>query len=224
MRIRWYGQSAFLVGGAEGTVMIDPFADPGPLRARGMRFDYPTITGVSADVVLVTHEHVDHNAVGVVEGDPSVVRLAGQHDTPIGPVVGVASEHDDAAGSQRGPNAIYRFSLDGLTLCHMGDFGQDGLRDAQKAALGTVDVLFVPAGGGPTIGGEQAAAAARELGARWVVPMHYRTPAVDFLGPLDPFLAAFDGEVREASEEVELDPQERPRSPQALILAAPTGG
>jgi L-ascorbate metabolism protein UlaG (beta-lactamase superfamily) len=224
MRARWYGQSAFLLTGAEGTVMIDPFADPAPLRSRGMRFGYPAIDGVSADVVLVTHEHLDHNEVGVVEGDPAVVRLAGRHDTPIGPVLGVASEHDAVAGSQRGANVIYRFDLDGLTLCHMGDFGQEGLRDAQKQALGAVDVLFVPAGGGPTIGGAQAATVARELGARWVVPMHYRTPAVDFLEPLDPFLAAFEGEVLEAGEEVEIDPEERPAEPEALVLTAPVEG
>jgi hypothetical protein len=44
--------------------------------------------------------------------------------------------------------------------------------------------------GGPTIGGEDAAALVRELGPLLVVPMHYRTPAVNFLEPPDDFLAA----------------------------------
>jgi L-ascorbate metabolism protein UlaG (beta-lactamase superfamily) len=222
LKIRWFGQSAFLLTAREGTVMIDPFGDPAPLAARGIRFAYPAIHDVSADLVLVTHEHFDHNATGVVAGDPPIVRLAGSHETPVGPVIGVASEHDDRAGTQRGPNAMYRFSLDGLTLCHMGDFGQPSLRDPQRDALTGVDVLFVPAGGGPTIGGEQAAAIAWELGVGWVVPMHYGTPAVDFLGPLDPFLAAFDdADVRHVGTEVELDAAERPERPRALVLAPP---
>jgi L-ascorbate metabolism protein UlaG (beta-lactamase superfamily) len=43
-------------------------------------------------------------------------------------------------------------------------------------------------GGGPTIGGEQAAAITEELQPRWVVPMHYRTPRIDFLETAEDFL------------------------------------
>jgi L-ascorbate metabolism protein UlaG (beta-lactamase superfamily) len=204
--------------------MVDPFGDPAPLRARGVPFAYPAIEGVEADVVLVTHEHVDHNAVDVIAGDPAVVRLAGAHETPIGPVLGVASEHDDVAGTRRGPNAIFAFWLDGLRVCHMGDFGQRGLREEQLEVLGGVDVLLVPAGGGPTIGGEQAAAVARELGAGWIVPMHYGTPAAPFLGPLYPLLDALDRRVdvrRLDGPEAELSAAGRPDAPQLLVLEPP---
>lgn len=223
MRLRWFGQSAFLLTAAEGAVMIDPFGDASALSGRGIRFDYPPIEGVRADVVLVTHEHFDHNAVEVVAGEPAVVRLAGTHETPVGEVVGVASEHDPAAGTQRGPNAVFRLELDGLRLCHMGDFGQDGLRPEQRAALGEVDVLFAPVGGGPTIGPEQAAAIAGELGASWIVPMHYGTPAADFLGPVDPFLEAFEDVVRLDGPEAEIDAAERPGRPRVVVPAPPAG-
>ena len=90
-------------------------------------------------------------------------------------VVAVASEHDDVAGTKRGPNTIFRFTLDGLRVCHFGDFGQSALRPEQQQAIGEVDVLFLPVGGGPTVGGESAAAIVRALRPRLVVPMHYRT-------------------------------------------------
>src|SRR5690242_7898169 len=64
MRIRWYGQSAFLLTG-EHTVFIDPFGVMNRLSAQGLQFDYPPIEGVASDVLLVTHEHGDHNAVDV---------------------------------------------------------------------------------------------------------------------------------------------------------------
>jgi L-ascorbate metabolism protein UlaG (beta-lactamase superfamily) len=51
-------------------------------------------------------------------------------------------------------------------------------------------VLFIPVGGGPTIGGEPAAALVRDIAPRLVVPMHYRTPAVNFLEPPDEFVVA----------------------------------
>jgi L-ascorbate metabolism protein UlaG (beta-lactamase superfamily) len=222
MRLRWFGQSAFLLEGPEGRVMIDPFGDTAPLRERGVPFLYPNIEGVEAELVLITHEHADHNDASVVGGEPAQVRLAGAHDTPVGPVVGIASEHDDAAGTERGPNAIFVFSLDGLRIAHFGDFGQAALRPEQRAALGDVDLVLLPAGGGPTIGGEQAAALAGELGASWIVPMHYGTAAAPFLGSLDPLVAAHTGETRRVDgAATEVDATARPATPVLLVLEPP---
>jgi L-ascorbate metabolism protein UlaG (beta-lactamase superfamily) len=189
MRIEWYGQSAFALTTPDATVFIDPFGDMSAAAARGMRFEYPPIEGVGADLVLVTHEHIDHNATDAIAGSPPVLRsTAGRLASPVGEVLAVASEHDAVAGTQRGPNTIFVFDLGGLRVAHFGDFGQPALRDEQAAAIGTVDLAFLPVGGGPTIDGEQAAAIARRIGARWVVPMHYRTPRIDFLAPADDFL------------------------------------
>jgi L-ascorbate metabolism protein UlaG (beta-lactamase superfamily) len=72
--------------------------------------------------------------------------------------------------------------------CAIGDFGQSSLRDEQADAIGAVDLLFIPVGGGATIAAEQAAAVAQRLGPRWIVPMHYRTPKIGFLETADGFL------------------------------------
>jgi L-ascorbate metabolism protein UlaG (beta-lactamase superfamily) len=204
MHIRWYGQSAFLLRG-EHTVFIDPFGPMEGLAARGMQFDYPPVEGVEAELLLVTHEHGDHNAVEVIGGSPQIVRsTAGSFDSPVGEVIAIASEHDDVAGTKRGPNTIFCLTLDGLRVCHFGDFGQAELRAAQKQAIGAVDVLILPVGSGPTVGGEPAAAIVRALRPRLVVPMHYRTEAVNFLDPPDAFLDALAAPV-ERLNEPELD-------------------
>lgn len=195
MRIRWYGQSAFLFRG-ERTVFIDPFGAMEGLAERGLQFDYPPIEGVEADLLLVTHEHGDHSAVEVIGGSPQILRsTAGTFESPIGDVIAVASEHDAAAGTKRGPNTIFCFALDGLRVCHFGDFGQAELRAEQQRAIDEVDILVLPVGGGPTVGGESAAAIVRALRPRLVVPMHYRTDAVNFLEPPDAFLDALGAHV-----------------------------
>jgi len=74
----------------------------------------------------------------------------------------------------------------------------------QEQAIGEVDVLILPVGGGPTVGGESAAAIVRALRPRLVVPMHYRTDAVNFLDPPDAFLDALGARV-ERLDEAELD-------------------
>jgi L-ascorbate metabolism protein UlaG (beta-lactamase superfamily) len=190
MRVDWYGQSAFRLEGGGGSVVIDPFgADIAGAAARGITFDYPPIETATPDLLLVTHEHFDHNGVDAVPGSPPTIRsTAGRLESPLGEVVAVASEHDPEAGTARGPNTIFVFELDGIRVAHFGDFGQADLRDEQARAIGEIDLLFIPVGGGPTIGARQAAAIVERLAPRWVVPMHYRTERVSFLEPADEFL------------------------------------
>ena len=207
MQLRWFGQSAFLLEGSN-RVFVDPFGEmSATLKERNFRFDYPPIDGVDADVLLVTHEHLDHNQVEVIGGDPHVIRSrAGTHDSPIGEVVGVASEHDAVAGTQRGDNTIFCFTLDGVRFCHLGDLGQAALRPEQREAIGAVDVLFLPAGGGPTVAPEVGAQIVRELAPRVTVLMHYGNEAVDFLDPPDALLDVLGADVHRlesSSAEVE---------------------
>ncbi len=189
MRVQWYGQSAFHLSTADTSVAIDPFGDLSGLTSRGMQFDYPPIVGVEAQLTLITHEHADHNGVEAIGGSPAILRsTAGQLESPIGEITAIASEHDEQAGTVRGPNTIFVFELDGLRVCHFGDFGQSTLREEQATAIGAVDLLFIPVGGGPTIGAEQAGAIVERLSPRWAVPMHYRTPRIGFLETADAFL------------------------------------
>jgi len=193
MRIQWYGQSAFSLTGDDASVFIDPFADMTPLAGRGVQWDYPAISADEPHLLLITHEHLDHNGVEAIEGEPTILRsTAGKLESPIGEILAVASEHDDAAGTERGPNTIFVFTLDGVRIAHFGDFGQAALRDEQAAAIGEVDLVFLPVGGGPTAGASQARAIVDRLGPRWVVPMHYRTHRIGFLEPADEFLDTFE--------------------------------
>jgi L-ascorbate metabolism protein UlaG (beta-lactamase superfamily) len=193
MRVEWHGQSAFTLEGDGEKAFIDPFGDTSGLAARGIRFEYPPIAAEGVGLLLVTHEHMDHNGVEAIAGEPHTVRaLAGRHETPLGEVLGVASEHDEAAGSERGANTIFVFTVDGVRVAHFGDFGQARLRPEQRAAIGPVDLVFLPVGAGPTIGAEGAAEIAAELRPRWLVPMHYRTHRTGFLEPVDDFLGLMD--------------------------------
>lgn len=223
MRVEWHGQSAFSLTGSETKVFIDPFADMSMLADRGMQFEYPAIEAGDVDLLLVTHEHLDHNGVEAIDGEPAVLRsTAGRHQSPLGEVVGIASEHDEAAGTERGPNTIFVFELDGVRVAHFGDFGQAELRPEQAEAIGEIDLLFIPVGGGPTLGGAAAAEIARSLDPSWVVPMHYRTPRIGFLETEEEFAAAFSR--IERLEEPRFEISELPGAeggPLAVVPAAP---
>ncbi|HVY77332.1 MAG TPA: MBL fold metallo-hydrolase [Solirubrobacterales bacterium] len=221
MRVEWHGQSAFTLTAPEATVVIDPFGDMTSLAGR-RRFEYPPIAIESADLVLVTHEHLDHNGVEAVGGAPAVLRsTAGRLSSPIGELLAVASEHDESAGTERGPNTIFAFALDGLRVAHFGDFGQRELRPEQADAIGAADLLFLPVGGGPTIGAAGAAAIASRLAARWVVPMHYRTHRVDFLETEEDFVAQMPQAARLDAPSFDTADLPSDATPTAIVPATP---
>jgi len=95
------------------------------------------------------------------------------------------------------------------------------LRDEQTEAIGQVDLAFLPVGGGPTMGGMLAADIAHRIGARWAVPMHYRTPRVDFLGPADEFLAEIGAAHRAGAAACDTATLPSGDGPVAVVLDAP---
>ncbi len=229
MHVEWFGQSAFALTAPEAKVFIDPFGDLSPMAERGIQFDYPAISVDGVDLLLVTHEHLDHNGVeaitprgGAQAGEPVTLRsTAGKLESPIGDVVAVASEHDEAAGTERGPNTIFVFTLDGVRVAHFGDFGQSELRPEQAEAIGEVDLIVLPVGGGPTIGASGAKAIVEQLKPKWVVPMHYRTPRIDFLEDAEEFFGLMEHVERLDTPSFETGDLAAADGPLVVVPAAP---
>jgi L-ascorbate metabolism protein UlaG (beta-lactamase superfamily) len=150
MHIIWHGQSYFQIlaaphqktnGGGQVSIAIDPFDESAGLRPPSF----------SADVLLVTHDHHDHNNKKVIKGDPMVADGPGEYETKDVYIVGVSSWHDEKDGKERGGNTIYIIEAEEMRICHLGDFGQKELTAEQLDKIGDVDVLMVPVGGVYTI-------------------------------------------------------------------------
>jgi len=153
---------------------------------------------VEADIVVVSHDHEDHNNIQAAKGQPFVIKGAGRHGISGLEFRGVASYHDSDEGRKRGKNTIFCFALDSIRICHLGDLGHL-LSKAQVDAIGPVDLLFLPVGGIYTLGARCAETVMGQLRPAVTVPMHYSTKALcfelervdnflmgrDFLGPLD---------------------------------------
>jgi len=204
--LRWFGHSCFLVSGKKVTLVIDPFEIGGGLR-------YPPID-VTADVLLVSHEHHDHNNVKAVRGSPRVIRGEGNWKDPV-PIVGVATSH----GPQRGSNTVFRFEVDDISLCHLGDLGEVPAKE-ELSRLKPVDVLMIPVGGTFTIDAAAAHQVVRLIEPRLVIPMHYRTKYVDLpLSTLEPFTRGKRNVRYETSNIMNLQKDSLPE--EALIVVLP---
>ncbi|TXK83801.1 MBL fold metallo-hydrolase [Paenibacillus sp. N3.4] len=173
MRIKWFGHSAFLLTSEAGTrVLIDPY-----YKFLGYRMPVP----VESDIVVVTHDHADHNKIEAASGDYLLVNEPREYSRGDVSITGFKTFHDKVNGKKKGPNIIFRFRMDGLTICHCGDLGHL-LSEEQVKEIGKVDVLIVPIGGRMTLDGAEAVQVMRQLQATVAIPMHYSTKALGILG------------------------------------------
>lgn len=211
MKIKWLGHACFLIEGEKGRLITDPYDE-------SMSYRPPDF---SVDVVTVSHDHFDHNAVGRVKGSPTVVRGEGVHSASGIRFQGITSFHDESGGTKRGANTIFAFEIERIRMAHLGDLGET-LSEEQAAALSDVEVLLIPVGGYYTIGANEAAALVNRLpGLRVVIPMHYKTDRLgdDFpIAPVENFARRVQNVKRIGSSEVTLSRESLPAHQEVWIL------
>ena len=157
MKITWIGHSCFKIEEGGYRIILDPYEDNsvpglGPVRE-------------TAEAVLCSHEHGDHNArerVALVTGVESPFT-----------VTRIETYHDPLKGVLRGRNTIHILATADKRIAHFGDLGCS-LTSEQLAQLKDLDIAIIPVGGHYTIDAAQAAALVRKINPVHVIPMHYR--------------------------------------------------
>ena len=200
MKLIWHGHACFELISREGSIVFDPYAKN---YITGLKL--PLLT---ADMVICSHQHKDHNAADCVE-------LTGKGVTAK--IEQLETFHDEVYGAKRGKNTVTVVEAEGLRIAHMGDLGHL-LSPEQVLALGRIDVLLVPVGGYYTIDAAQAKEVAEQINPRVIIPMHYSGNGfgVKSISTEEPFLELFPEEMicRLASPELEVELPER----QTLIV------
>ncbi len=186
-KLTWSGQSCFQLSVSNSKdhsaqVVIDPFSEETGLK----------VPNLSADILLVTHEHKDHSNIKVVKGDPFLIQNPGEYEVKGVFVKGIPAFHDDVQGKERGASVIYTVEAEDLRFCHLGDIGQKELTNDQIEAIGDIDVLMIPVGGTYTISSQEAVKIISQIEPKIVVPMHYSIPGLKIkLDDVSKFLKAF---------------------------------
>lgn len=194
MEISFLGHSCFRLKTKEMTVLIDPF-DP---KEVGLKFP-----AQKADIVIVSHQHSDHNYVTgvvgpIVRDEVFVIDKPGEFEVGGVEVRMFNSYHDKKEGEERGRNLISVIRTEEIFLVHLGDLGHK-LSEKRLADLGSVDVLMLPVGGSVTLDAKLASELVLQLEPAIVIPMHYKEEGLSekyqFLDEVSEFLKSMGGEV-----------------------------
>ncbi|MBI4672888.1 MAG: MBL fold metallo-hydrolase [Chloroflexi bacterium] len=178
MEIDWFGLSCFRIRAREATVICDPYE-----KSVGLKFPRPR-----ADIVTISHNHAGHDYADGVPGNPKVIHGPGEYEISNVFVTGVQTFHDKRSGKDRGKNTVYAISIEGLNVCHLGDIGHVPTQ-AQADAIGAVDILLAPVGGGNALNASDAAEVVSLFEPMLVIPMHYRVPDLTLkLDAVDKFI------------------------------------
>lgn len=190
MEITYIGHSCFKIKDKTLSLVTDPY-DP-----KSTGYNLPKL---SADVVLVSHGHKDHNYVEGVSDHRLVVDQAGEYELGGIFIMGIEVFHDKSEGGERGKNIIYLIDIDGFTVLHLGDLGHELSKETLEK-LSDINVLLIPVGGTYTIDAGTAAKVISSIEPGIVVPMHYQTKDLKNteLDGLDKFLdeMGIEGDVK----------------------------
>jgi L-ascorbate metabolism protein UlaG (beta-lactamase superfamily) len=232
MILTYHGHSTFKIKGKKGTVITDPYDD-------SVGLSLPRISG---DIVTVSHDHNDHNAIKKVSGttrrnNPFIVEKSGEYEVGGISIFGVSTfhkvngeaiegalEYDDNGGVERGKNIVFTSLVDGIRVCHLGDLGHE-LTPEQLEEIGSVDVLLCPVGGVYTIDPELAVKTIRAIEPGIAVPMHYKTAqhneeVFGDVKELEDFLKVY-GVSPEAVPKLDIDNKSRvPEETELVVLSA----
>lgn len=217
IKIKWLAHASFLIEGDGLRIITDPY-EPNEIM------NLPPITE-PADIVIRSSD--DDEAHCFVDTIPpgfeliTATEIVDSGATAKGLAVSAIWSQESLAHKDiPRDNAMYRFTLDGIQISHMGDVG-NFLTEAQMAALAGTDVLLALAGGPPTIELDDLYPVIQTVKPKVVIPMHYRIPGPRFsMLPVTELTGYFPDEAVKwfDTNQVELSRDNLPAETQLYVL------
>lgn len=209
MDITWYGHSCFrLVERNLAAVVTDPF--------NASAIGYKPLK-LKADVVTISHDSPGHNYLEAVSSYQYTLGGPGEYEIGGVFIIGVAMNSGKTERQRR--NVVYVMDFGGVTVAHLGDLNYIP-NQSQVDALGNIDIVLVPVGGGEGLHASQAAEVISLLEPSIVVPMHYKTDLTTLtLEPVDRFLKEMGVSTPLETESLRVTSGSLPEQTQIAVLS-----
>jgi L-ascorbate metabolism protein UlaG (beta-lactamase superfamily) len=174
--VKWLGSTCFRIKSREATVLMDPVG-----RESGH-----AVPRQKADIVTLSAQGAKRGLANV-DGEYTLIEGPGEYEVQEVFLSGIRTRRTE--GAKQEFNTVYLVAMDEMIFCHLGNLSKR-LTEAQVEAMGDVDVLFVPIGGGDGLTPTGATEVIGQIGPRLVIPMRYRFAEDDGKRAVGEFAAA----------------------------------
>ncbi|AOL17826.1 hydrolase [Sulfolobus sp. A20] len=172
MRIKFFGHSCVLI---DDKILVDPHD--------GGSIGLPKPDVKDANLILITHDHYDHNAYQLFQYKDLKINYYGEFKYEDYVVKGLKTFHDKYNGKLRGENTVYVIKRGDKKVVHLGDIGH--LPDEKiYDEISAPDVLLIPIGGVITIDYKEALEIIHKTTPKIIIPIHFWVKG--HYMPLDP--------------------------------------
>ena len=166
MQIIWYGQSCFQITSQKGknnlvNIIINP-----PNKETGLK-----APRVEADILLVG-DSPNYKNIKAVNGDFFLIDGPGEYEIKEAYINGISGFIDNPEKEEENiETIIYTIEIEGMRICHLGNFGQKELNEEQVEKIGDIDILMVPVS-------ENAKKIISQIEPKTIIPMQYKIPGL----------------------------------------------
>ncbi len=215
VKLKYFGHAAFKITQEKYGVRV--ITDPYEPECYDGSIRFSEIED-ETEFVTVSHNHPDHSNFVGLTSKPEVIKSIGKMEKAGIIFNGIEAYHDNSKGAERGRNIVYTIKADDITVCHLGDLGHI-LTDEQIKKIGSVDVLLIPVGGGPTIDKGSVDSVINALKPKIIIPMHYKSDKCSLnIAGVDQFLKGRKGVRNFKESEIAITKDSLPREAEIFVI------
>lgn len=196
MVITNYGLDFFKVKYGDQTVAFNPPAESS---------DYET-KRFGADIVMSSIRHPDYTGgekLTAGDKEPTILNGPGEYEIDDISISGIMS--DSQYDGKKHVNTIYVFRMQDMDICFIGPVADRDLPAGAQELTESIDILFAPTGGDPTLDPSDAHKLAVQIEPSIVIPTHYTEPDAE---AVTEFIDEAGGDEVEPKEKLTLSPRD----------------
>ena len=162
MQIYWFGETCFKIQNSDRTILINPDS-PRKAGLRGPNF--------KSDLLLLSDPNEEKETEKKITDETFLISAPGEYEVKGVFIEGIPFK------SQKKTTTLYRLVFDEISFGFLGPI-DDLLEDEQVEKLGTIDVLFLPVGGGDVLESKTAEKVLNSIEPKIVIPHSYQVPGL----------------------------------------------
>ncbi len=226
MQIFWHGFSSIRIettnAGTKSTLVTDPYAND-----TGLRFPRT----LEPDLVVLSHQDQSRFALDAFTNTPFLIADPGEYEKAgvfvrgIQPVASKSVEGEDEVKEEKVKKdvpadraIVYRLRAEDMVIAFLGQLDRS-LTGEEVEALGNVDILMVPVGGGSVLDTKKAQSAVESIEPRLIIPMYYDVKGVkEKLASVDAFCKELGSVPREDVSKLKLSKKDLPQDSMKICV------